>query len=932
MSVPLRTLAIFVLVLLLTGWWRLSASVHHLDVFVRLAEADPAREVAVHARLLNGELHRLNQLQVDRRLWLYAARGGVDSLVITGTAPDVLPECEVRLGMSWLDAVPVAIRDLHRLSPQVDDNAEILQRLQLDSAVEVRTARHHWSSGWLAADALNWGGDGWFAAVVFAQAAWLCWFGWGLWWMADRFAARGEAAKAAVGESAGSRQGLMGLLLQLPRVIFVGLLGHQIFCCLDYLMSISVPGEQLAGLAFFGIVWLLYMAWVRWVDNAATSRGLILRMIFAGTVLLILKAAWLQTVDYRASSDYAKYEKLGWYLAAGDWESVDGMARDLVAPVYLVRAWAWMFPVSLFFGPDRTALELANCALQGLSVVLMCVLISRVVDLKTAARFLPLAFVVPEFWYSAGMVTHNVPGYFWIPAAWLAFDIFDRSCRRTSGTGGRRLVAGLLCALLCGTVLGVSLAFVNFTKGYGSIFLLSLLLVLVCRSLLSARDGAQESGIPRIPERLLFFVTTVVALRLLSHDVTGYLHEHSKLRLVSHYSLAAISGLDVRSADVSQSSATWLSQYFIPCPPQHSWQLLARKFIHEYICGGWRVYVSAAQKNGRMGLPLDAMAHVSDRLAQGEMLHSCRYMPLAVFQVTVACLIQLCLLAAGFMRLLVIRSCAFMTGEVYPLLTVLLTLTAACLFTDGAPYSGQNYGYPLCWTAALLAPGSLLNRLPTTVRRLSNWLPILQPGRFAAGVALCAVVALLHTLLGNAVDRCGLTFHRLTLAESSASQPAEDAGVSRASVGDAYAGRLHARVQLNPADLQLRAGDFVTETFNVTADVGKLHGLRFFISGNPRYYQSDSYSRRTKRLQESWQGLPIEGSVVVGNLELWRGPLEQLVVARFAELSAENWLKPGQNAAALTNSVPITLKLECRADVDLRNVPWVPSLAVEFFH
>jgi len=201
-----------------------------------------------------------------------------------------------------------------------------------------------------------------------------------------------------------------------------------------------------------------------------------------------------------------------------------------------------------------------------------------------------------------------------------------------------------------------------------------------------------------------------------------------------------------------------------------------------------------------------------------------------------------------------------------------------------------------------------------------------------AGFGLCALIAGAHAFLGDAVDKSGLTFHSISELPTEGGSVEKSTAQDSRRVGETFVSRLHAGVRFRPVDHQLRTGDAITGRFRVSADRGPLKGVRFFVTSNSRFYQTGNQRSREDALAKSWQGVPIEYVLLVQGKELHRGPLELARGTRYAELPVEYWMEGQADAATPANSVDITLRLECKGDVNTRNMSWPPSLAVEFFH
>lgn len=920
---------VFVATLLVVSWWRLNKGVHFGVVYVQLPQSSGAANARVYAYTDDGRFFELLPLKMPPRLWVLETARAVKSLVVTGLRPDEAKFCDVKMGASWLEAGSIPVEVMPDLSKELGDRESIHRVLQAERAVELRSLKNGRDSDWLGQDAINWEGDGWFCAVVLVQTVSYLWLLWTGLQMLQSFAVWGQLN---IGEPAGNWRGLGGIMLQLPRLAFIALLVHQVGCAFRELSALRGPAQFIAGTLAFSLLALRYAAWIRYVERQTSRSGLVVRMILVGLLMMGLKVVWVSTVDYKASSDYAKYEKLGQWLAAGDHESLRSMKTDLIAPTYLARAWSYMYPVCLLFGPGRMALELTNCAVQGISVLLMCVLICRVMNLQTSARFLPLAFVYPEFWYSAGMVSHNIPGFFWIPVCWLLLEIFESSCRRIHTGGWRPLVFGTCVALSMGCLMGTAISFLNLSKTYGSPFLLGLLLAVAMRSIFLPPVNHARPLLLHWLTPGAFFLTTVIVYLLITSGVASHLQKISEFNRGSNWTLATVAGMDMTSEEPGKSANVWLVSFHEVCPPQFRRQLVFRRLLHEFLASKTHLYGSVLRKNQNMGRPVESMVHVGDTIAEGEVIHSSRFMRLPVFQKTIIWQFTIWLLLAGSTRLIMIGGAPLRIGEIFPSLSAGTTLALAYLFTDGVAYSGMNYAYPLCWTAALLADGHRRLSCPGCRPSLGDTIGSIRPRMLIPGTILCGLLVLAHIGLGSVVDRSGLTFHSIVQLPSAASDSSSSAVDSPGKVGEVFVSRLHAGVRLTQQERVLQSGDEIVGRFRISAARGPLRGLRFFVTNNCRFYLTGSHRSRQEALMRSWEGLPIEYVLQVQDRELERGPLQKLLQSRYAEITAKWWRQNSDEKILPADSVEFTLKLECKGDVDLRNCVWPPSLAVEFLH
>lgn len=917
-------LAVLPLAMIFCGWYRWSAGLHFQEVFVRLGESFSDRGCTVYGVVSSGRLARFQSAAAIDRLWVFPFVNGVRSLIVA--SPDGREvavdgfDGEVKVGSAWPDAVGLAISEQRWVTDADPEFGESLRRLGLQRGLLVRPLATGVSRLEVAAGAINWGGD-WNFLCVSATQGLLIWLVlsailWGV--------IRILGGRAAVPESAGVVGVWLSIPAQMLRLLLLVLGVHQCWVAIQSLLWVRSATGFLGGVILFLLLLGLYFAWLRWVWVSQSKRAVMLKMLAAGLLLLVAKLCWLQTVDYRPSSDYLLFHRFGQQLAAGDWEGIAATKRPF-ALVYVHRAWCYNYPVSALFGAEITTFEFVNVGFQTLSLVVFCLLVSRVSGLTTAAACMPLAVIYSEFWYSTGMVAPNVAAYFWIPLSWLLVDVFDRML---SGPPGSR-VAGIcrswVTAVILGVATGFSIAIVDLLKRYSPFFLLALLLFTVFRRWFSSAEV-----IPRFSARILFLVLVVVTSQMYSSSVSTQISTKSGMvQTDTNFALALLAYMETDSAALGKSFHHWLHGFFLNVPESRRRELQIRKILHEQVVGGANVYSQVLLKNRVMAHPTNAMVQVLDNtspVAFGRML---MYVSRASLQVTLAWLISLSLLAAGILRLLVIRVCPLRPGEVFPLLSAVATLAAGCLLTEGHPYTGQNSAFPLIWTFGilmqmLLRPVAIAG---TSVGIESRLRDVLTPGWLVSSAAFLCCLALVHVGLGRLVEAGGLTFHRISPV---ACGPEQTRGLSEAEVG-LIQSRVHAGLKLVPQDSQLKAGDLAERQF-VVESKAPLRGVRFFITGNVRKFVPEDRENYRAVMAAGWKGLPIEYEVLLGGKLVSQGPLESLAFSRFAEYPAEFWLGDSREQSGAQNSVVMTLRLRCMGDVDIRNIVWPPSLTVEFFH
>jgi hypothetical protein len=917
-------LAVLPLTMVVCSWYRWSSGLHFQEVFVRPGAGFSERGCTVYGVVSPGRLVRLQRAAAVERLWVFPFVSGVRAFVITdfGVSSTAGPglDVEVRVGSSWPDAVRLAIAEERLLGAGDPEYGEGLRGVGLTSGVLVRPAGALLSGWSRLSGVINWGGDWSFLYVSMLQGV-IIWLSqsavlWGV--------MRLGTGPIAVTESSGTWGGRRGLLAQMLRLVLLIMLVHQCWAAIQSLLWVRSPAGFVSGVILFVLLLGLYILWLRWIRRSRSAAGVILRMLAAGVLLLVAKVYWLSTVDYRPSSDYLLFHRYGQQLAACDWDGIAATRRPY-SLVYVQRAWLYSYPVCAVFGAEITTFEFVNAGLQVLSVIVFCLLVTRVSGLQTAAACVPLAFIYSEFWYSTGMVAPNVAAYLWIPLTWLLVDLFDRSLSGPPGSQSVSVLKSQILALSLGVATGFSIGMVDLLKRYSPFFLLSLVLFTLFRRWFS---GA--GVIPRWSARVVFLLVTVATSRMYYTTVSSWISEKSGMvRTDTTSALALLAYMETDSTTLGRSLHHWMHGFFLNVPESRQRELQVRKILHEQIVGGTNVYSQVLLKNRVMAHPTNAMAQVLDERSSVGFGRSLRYAPSMAMQVTLAWLISLSLFLAGTLRLLIVRVCPLKSGEVFPFLSAVITLAAGCLLTEGHPYTGQNAAYPLFWTAGVLwqlltDTGRVAEGFAVRRQRLAG---VLSPRLLFIAMLLCSVLVMLHVGLGRLVDAAGLTFHRIT---PRASAPEQTTGLSEAEVGLVQS-RVHAGLSLMPGDGQLKAGDMAERQF-VVESVRPLRGVRFFITGNVRRFVPIDRENYRSVLAAGWKGLPIEYEVLLGGREVSRGPLENLAVSRFAEYPLEFWRDAVPGQTPLENSVIVTLRLRCLSDVNVRNLVWPPSLTLEFFH
>jgi hypothetical protein len=780
---------------------------------------------------------------------------------------------------------------------------------------------------------VNWGGDVHFAATVLTQAL-----------LGGVFAELflGGLVAAAASWSGGRRQcGSQRLfscaLSQMVRAIFLLVLLIQLKYTIGQLLLARDAGQYLVGAGIVGALGLLYWGWVSWVSRTASQRRLMTAMLGAGCLILCVKLLWLQTIDSIPCSDYARYHKVGQQIAAGDWDSI-GPKQVPLTLLFMRRSLCFSYPITALFGAEISTFEYCNVAAQMLSAAIMSLLVRRIWGLQTAAKFLPLVLFVPEFWYSAGIVSQNVWGYLWIPLVWLLADVFMARTRRMAGIRPTFWLIQAILAVLFGIATGIGIGMVDLLKHYGPFFIIAMLVVVFLGSRMvqwSDQDHCDKS-FAGLLLRILFLLTVVITSVGFWSRVDSFLTSRSGVAQSTFLTnMARLAATETGSRAITTSMNIWLNQFFLWLPPKNQLPLQMRKAMHEHLAAGLRVWQQYYFKAQLMGVQINAMTIAQDRISATNHTHSIFLVPWSTVQTTIAWLVSGSLMCAGILRLLVISAIPVTSRELFPVLSVVFVMIASFLLTDAHPYTGQNLAFPMCCAMAVLANCGRCFRKDVNV----DWrqvVAVLQIRKLLFGMALFGTLIGAHVSFGMLIDRSGLTFHRI---EAEAVDPTK-AATETVNIDPAgvrlIGSRIHAGIRLVPISRNVAPGMRVVRHFRVTADRGRLNGVKFLITANPREFLHGGYSDRRNVLSDAWKDLPIRYSVAVEGKEIISGSLQDLIRVKLAEFPAEFWRDQsrmvGGDSGSGENSVLITLTLESDGAADLGSLPWPPSLAVECFH
>jgi len=875
--------------------------------------------VGVFARGVDGVLRVLQPRPEDRRIWsLQANWPAVDSLVIAGNqlTSEQISGLRIRLGASMIHGRSMEVGSVTRLSAKSPAAAELQRRFGFAETWEVVPKPAF--APLLSSDAncVNWLGTSSLLWLAVVQGCVACLGLHVLQRSLSRIAALHLSSTEISEESLVWRT-----LTETIRLIMLICAAHLCWCWLSVVLTMTSPEELTLATAGAAATALLIAGWCYFVHTVRSDFRLKLAMTAITVTVCVLKLCWLSTVEFRPFSDYREYHRYGALLADGDWESIR-KGTGGAAAIFLRRAVTFAWPISSFVGTSISAYEVVNVLVQAATFMMLMVLISRMSSLRTAAFSLPLLLFYPELWYLTGVVTHNIPGYFWMVATWLAVDEFLRraALQQIAGSGWLSRIA---VTLISGVPAGILLSLLELSKSYGTLFLIGLAFCLLFGPHLPG-SAIAPSGLRRVCgwQRLCFFLTVLMTEQSIIRTTDSILQTESGLRLLPMGQLNYAAGVDPRTNASGDAVFIWL-HYAYSLDLKQMPRVAARKLLHEKIGTGFEFIRGLFRKNEVLARAADSMSLVQDNLRLPNADARPENVPYGLFQYAFSHWMAFLVGVMFLLRLLLPGPLVKSAGELFPWVSVLTVMLAVYLVTEAHPYYSQNLIFLFCWSGGTTVERLLSCKGIRSTGLLDSIKPFGPLPRCIAVVSIAAAIVL-FCLVGNAVDHSGLTFHRLArsgelqIEVDGAQVPtSQQPGPVRSGVS-----RVHCWVELSSAGGGPVKGLVATGSFEVQSEAVPLQGLRFFVSGNQR--------ARQRRIKESWKDLPVRYSIAInGHRVLENRPIEELVKPQFVQVPAKFWLddKPATERKAI-----VTITLECTEDVKIGGVFPPPAIALEYFH
>ena len=893
---PGRALFLLVFTVLLTV--RLWFGLNYASVYVQTSSSQAGSAgLRVYAWMPQRSfLRELDRVPEVPQVWMLQSH--VDAcesvLVVCPAGEDAsVGTLRVVCGDSWTGPVRVVSTAVSAVRSQNEPLVKSLTPDNRSSVYELPVRR--WASLIPGVRGFNWQGDFWLLLVPLLQSLLFC----RLFSLIGGLIGRSSAIGGAEWLPAGNRW--IGVCASLLRLSVLLLVLHQVTLVICRLAAVRSGLEAavaaLCGLAILQSLWFCF----RTVAGSGTAGGhrVFLRVI---TVIAVVRLVWISAVDSYQSTDYARYLEIGEQVYDGRWDLL-ATREEILTTLYIRRALIVTFPAIWLFGKGLAALECWNFCAQ----VLTLVLFRRLVRLLTGSSAVATAAIVlltlmPEFWYSVTIATHNIMANLLICSVMLVLELIRRRLADPGGGGWRRVIADVFLALVagcCGAMLELCRSFGVFLLAavWGSFFCLLAWWFLDS----SLRRFVWLRG-PRI-------LGMLVAGTLVCAGVVSWVDRGIAARVPWRTPPLSeiLAAVDTQGTGLGREIEAWRVRYFSVVPREEKPALAVRKLLHEKLASSWRIWPFLMRRNDVYSWQSDGLVQAFDRL-QG-LIRPLKHTRVHWFsaQQAVCDLYYLLILLLLLIRLLLPQRYPVLKTEVLPLVFVGLISVSLYWLTEAHPYYAQSFLLPFCWTAALVAVSGL-TAVTTDVG--GNTSASQGVGReLFAGVrrlgtpaAILCVAAAVHGLGGAWLDQSCLLFAKISVARPSESS---DSLLTQQS-------RVHAAIAIAPpAAGAKRVYEAVVRLEGPLDSVGS---LRFFLTANQR---TDTKLRATPNHS------PVHFQLLINDRVYREGQLADLNTPEFCILPNSEWgIQPGV-------PVELQIRLEGQPAADALLPEW---LAIEYPH
>lgn len=890
---PYRVLWLLAFAVLLTVrfWCGLNySSVYVQSVSPRAESADLRIYAWMPQRSFLRELHRIPEVP---QVWMLNTQvQACDSVLVVCPAGGDAEVGTLRVvcGESWTG--PVKVVSLSGAAVRCQDQALVKSLVPDERSVVYELPVRRSKSLIPGIHGFNWQGDFWLLLVPLLQALLFCRV------LSCLRAVVSSGNSVGNAEFTTNESSLMRVCVGILRLLLLLLVLHQIVSVIGRFVAVRSGLEaavgSLCGLALIQGVFVC----IRTIGQSGSKSGL-RALLCVMTLIGIARVVWISNVDSYQSTDYARYLEVGEQVYDGRWDLL--AARDeILTPFYIRRALLVTLPAIWLFGKGLAGLECWNLCLQLLTLLAF----RRLVRLMTGSPVIATPAVVlltlmPEFWYSITIATHNVMANLLICCVMLVLETIRIRIGDEGSSGWWRVFGDLGLAIVagcCGAMLELSRSFGLFLLA--AVWGISLYL-LVLRVLSAGDHHTARRLVPRVSGILLtgtFVYAGIVSI--VDREIASRVPHRPPP--VSE----ALVAVDTQGTGLGRELEAFRMLYLPAVSPSEKSELTVRKLLYEKVASGVQIWPFLMRRNDVYSRQSDALVQVFDRL-QG-LIRPLKHTRVRWFsaQQAICDAYYLLILLLLLVRLLLPQRYPVLKSEVLPLVFIGLLAVALYVLTEAHPYYAQSFLLPLCWTAAMVADccvngmnagGDALAISGGNVRRefFAGLLSLRLPA-----LILCFVVVV-HGVGGEWLNRSGLLFARISLSPS---LNATDALLTQQS-------RVHVAVALPPA----AAGTSIVREATVSLDGPRDAdgSLKFFLTGSQRL---DTALRKSPNQSHIRYQLMINGRI------FRQGELEDLNRPEFCVVPRSEWgIPPGRTLelqirlggqAAARGSLPEWLAIE----------------------
>lgn len=874
--------------------FRLWQGLHYSAIFVSSGSiAVESLEIRVHGWLPQKKfLQQFERLPEVPRVWMMSEHVEPLSAVLvsipTGN-PEIAASLRVTAGDSWTGPVRVLMPSGGACACT---DAALVQALSDGGRFEVlQLPIGRLSSILPGLKGRNWQGDGLLLLVTVCQSWFILVF--------VVFMLRVMSATLAGfgGDFASGHSTVQQTLLAGCRVLVLLLAAHQFIVVFGRILMIRSGMESVAA-SLCGVVLTTGVSSLvgrSTVWFGGRNAGPLVVLV---CVCVVLRIVWILSVDSYQSTDYARYLMIGEQICEGRWDLISARSEVLVNE-YARRAMVVTVPAVWLFGRGLHAVECWNLLLQTATLTAFGVYVRLLTGSRVRAVIAAvLLLMMPEFWYTATIATHNVPANFFLALCLLLLECIRCQLMQR----GRMTSAGVLLSVALASLAGAAGGLLELCRNTGLFLLLAILLTMGAYGLVHRRECLRNGR--RVLCSLMCLVAGVGCGTVVVQAIGGVVAMHLPSPTVSK--LGYLSAVDSAGTGLGRELEPWRTAYFPHVPAGEQSAVALRRLAHEKVASGIQFWQFIFRKNAVFSWQGDALVQCFDKLPGliRPMKHT--RVPWYSLQQGICDVFYLLMLAMVVARLLLVRVFPRVPGETILLLFVFIYGCVIYVLTEAHPYYSQGFFFPICLSAAVvLVPYEGVRRgggvrAFDVVKRVLCMIRI-QRGTLA-GAGVLSGIMIVHALVGGLIDRSAVLYCRIRAHVPTVVSDSLRLEQSRVHVAVA----LSDRGRLEPLRVQVPV--------QLECSRGAGSSLKFFLTAN---------QRTDRRLRIAPNTSDVDFELVINGRVWRRGRLRDLNTPEFCTVDLDTWGRVNGDPVQL--QIILSGKLSAKAS----DPEW---LAIEYPH